>query len=526
MNCQECQERLDERLDDLRAPLLRGEMAGESARARALLLLEKVARDCPDCAGELRAHLEVRLALMAPGAAPTVPPTLRANVRRALERESPARQIGLRGRAVGRWTWAGGAVASAALLFLVARPFLIERAETSLRPPVSDTAQTGAAPPAAPVVPKPSSALTQSKAASKAPPPAPKPVAPKPTSAPPPPKLAVPPPPFVAPRAGQIAPLLPPSPKSSPQFAAPMPPAPSQKRASAALDPHQNERRRESLVPPTAPPAPKAAPAKPPAPDMTSARAPRLSSPTIRAPQPLAAPGAPASPFGGAKARAPRADTPTEPRLDAKLLAPTGRALGLRVVFETSVASVAGNVGAFKAPAAPAPALPPPASQSADAPVFSAKNGSGAAAPDAARGALSDANGAAMDAAASAADAPALAQRETGTMMRSAPRGAAKPDTLFARRQKRALAKVAAPAPLLSLSVEHAVTGARVTGKIAGRTGDAKILWTGDLAANRAVSIPLSPLAPASGDTVDVAVEQQISLGGTKTLAGATVRVP
>ncbi len=497
MNYPQCQERLDERIDDLRAPLQRGE-SGEWARAQAALMLEEVARDCPDCAAQLRAHVEVRLALMAPAPPPpAVPAALRANVRRALERETSAPLPPARSRAFGRWAWTGGAVASAALLFLVARPFLMERAQAPI--PSSVSAQQDAAP-AAKVAPQPQTAdgaMPQKNAAPKAAPPAPKPAAPAPKTAAsaskpsaPLPKIAPAPQPFVAP----IPPVMAPPPQAPLRVEAPPP--------RAAPAPHR----------------------------MRKAAPPKLSPP---APQPHPASSFPAPLSGAMKPPAPRLQMPTEPRLAAKLEAPTGRTLGLRVALETApVAATAGRMDAVESSPALAPPLPAPAPEAAQDVAPSASGGGAFARNGAMAGSQPDANGAAMDSAAGLpGNAPALAQPQAGAILRGAARPtsrfAAKSANALAARERTALVKSSPPAPLhITLSVEHPVTGARVTGKIAGKADAAKMLWMGNLTPKQPVSIPLAPLAPMSGDTVQVTVEQQTALGSATTLATASVAVP
>ena len=133
MNCPQCQERLDERLDGLRSGLQSGALSPPAAHEQAQRALEESVCECGDCEAELRAHTRLRMALMIPspdeiGAAP---PALRLNVRRALERET-ARPVRGAWRPMMNFAWTGGAMLSALGLFLVARPFLLERAQAPM----------------------------------------------------------------------------------------------------------------------------------------------------------------------------------------------------------------------------------------------------------------------------------------------------------------------------------------------------------------------------------------------------------
>ena len=478
MNCPQCQERLDERLDEMRPALRGGTLAPAAARAQAQTAFDAIVADCPECEGELRAYLQLRLSLMTPDAemaSVAVPPNIRVNVRRALEREhlplpppAPARPVW---KPVKGFAWTGGAILSAIVLFAVARPFLLEKAQQPLS---ASSSSTDMAP--APMVGQdnPSARVAPSGGAPGDSPRLPGGV-PKAASKPPkvgsaPPMSAKSAPPIV----GMGAPA--PAPANSSSADSVSSAASAKVRQSARNDPQRNQAAK--LSPPEMRMMQKPSGPQPPAPIVQS----------------------PGPGFGSSGKVGP--SLPAEPRLDPKLLAPSGEALGLSVRFVPSVtareARVRPNVRSAAPPSlsAPRPAFRPAPDKPQEVP----------ANPDA----LTPPTNPAASSADTSEKAPSGAGKSAGSAGPAAP--------------------APAPPPVfegsLSVTVKTPVVNARVVGQIKDQAQKETVLWSGKAAANQSIPVPLAPLGAVKGDTVIVSFQQQVSLGETKTLASESVVIP
>ncbi len=499
MNCPQCQEQLDERLDELRPGLRSGALSPDDARSQAQKALQEAVSQCAECEGELREHLALRLSLMMPDAEVAevvVPPALRANVRRALERESASRTYSARNPFKG-FVWTGGAVLSAVVLFIVARPFLMERAQqtpfpatdsTSSSAPslsqsaapkmgkTSPTAKNGSLVPLPPTVgahlttPKPRKEMSASSVA----------------------KPPLPPP---------VGAMMPPSQPQTSHSAQPTTPAndgePSPRtRVGGSVRERVRPQPRDTTERPT-----------------TSPRA------TLPTPPPSMPMVGSSGPIKGAMGKHHvDSSAPIAPRLDPDLLAPSGKALGLTVRFVPASSSATGGSRASQSPrslyTAPAPAPGAPAPQGVTPPMV------GMAAPPATNNAVGE-----------GATKPATPVSPSTTARAMRPRVGSAPPSMSdsatgSAESTNSTSSKAVEEGILFIAVNEAVTNARVLGKVQGRAGQGVVLWSGNAPAHKPIEVPIEPLAANKGDTVDVSFQQQVSLGETKTLATTSVVVP
>ncbi len=474
MNCPQCQERLDERLDELRSGLHGSVLSPDDARESAHRALEETTGDCPECAKELRAHLNVRLALMIPANETiTVPPALRANVRRALEREGRASSSS---RRPFGYAWAGGAIMSALVLFVVARPYLIERANAPMSknsaPTFDSETSVGAASPqvgANSSQPKPNTGSSAASSSKKS-------VSPGKTSAP-----------------GSVRPM-------------PAPLAPVQGRSSAGA------------------PLPAATARVSPSPRLPSPRLrqnpaegerdkPRLSPPRLGRSSQTPSKSDGASPPVTAKVPSLRPDAP---KAKVESFAPTGQELGLTVRFVPAANDSARGVqqrnGSFRPPGESAPPSPAPNQEAS-----SDSNASDSNASDSFAGAGGGTSPDKPHAARARPPLPSHRRPDDASSRNAAP---------VTSGETADTSSSATTSGTLSLAVEHDVTGARIRGQVTNKKSEPVVLWSGNALARQPISFPLTKLGAASGDTVSITIEQQSASGQTKTLATSTLVVP
>ncbi|BCM93414.1 hypothetical protein IAD21_05305 [Abditibacteriota bacterium] len=496
MNCPQCQEQLDERLDELRSGIQTGTLSHAAARAQAHTALQDAVRQCSACEAELSAHLQLRLSLMltdAEVASIAVPPAIRVNVRRALERENSSRSYAARNPFKG-FAWTGGAIMSAVALFVIARPYLIERAQA----PVSDSAISVQAP-------APDSVSSQDSTPSSAPK--------NGTAAKPPLVRAMPPkikrgalPALTPGKATQQSPVVVAPPDVvSPQATSPTSSEVRQSAPRTRVRPRVREgAARNDNTSEKAPPSREAAPPSP-----------KLSLPMV---------GSAAPSGGAAKTSGSDSAVPATPHLDSDLLASSGKALGLTVRFVRSPsaeteARMTTKSNNFAAPAPPAPLAP-------------AQDGSGGP-PAMVPAPVTKPATPGDEASTSAPTPPSSEQRAMRSRIAPGASGtsptmsdsANNPEAVESS-PNRPKEKGSLETGSLSVSVNEAVTNARVVGQVQGRSGDGILLWSGNALAHKPITVPLEPLEASKGDKVNIAFQQQVSLGETKTLATTSVVLP
>lgn len=497
MNCFLCQERLDERLDQLRVAF--PDATFEVLRAKAVSALEEVARQCPDCQGELRAHLSFRLALMRPATEPVeVPSALRFNVRRALDRETAPRFSFAKRPFVG-FAWTGGAVLSAVVLFVVARPLLMEQSQKTF----SSAQNEAPAADVGSVAPKAEAPALESQNSTSSGAPVPAVGAKPPVAVPPTPGSDSTPPKLETPSGqGKGKPLASDSNAASPERA----PSLGAKDAAQPALPAPNSESPKVPLGRSAPPLAQSSPAQTgsmPKNSRFGSAAPVLGRTRIE--KPRSGFGASSPPVVASKELNTRLNGGIATRVRPSLLAPEGKALGFSVRIAPAEQSTPPTTGSL----APSPkgAAPPSIAPPQDAPPGSSAPATGAPSQEAPvpvnpRSSKRDPS---SDSVAPPGDAPALDAE--GSVSQEFHNDLAPPRTI-------------------QVSVEHDVSKARVTGQIERKGSHAVVLWSGEAQAKKPIPVSLAPLNATSGDKVTVSIEQQVSSSQTKILATTSVVVP
>ncbi|RYX84356.1 hypothetical protein EON83_10610 [bacterium] len=519
MNCSQCQERLDEQLDELRPGLRSGALSSADARLQAQQALTETLSDCAECEGELRAHLNMRLSLMLPDpemASVAVPPALRANVRRALERESAApAYVPAPWKPLKGFAWTGGMLLSAVLLFVVARPFL----ESSARKPLVTTNAAPAEDSFDSTTGSPGTMM-----AKKGPT---RPQARKVVPAPAKPKGAVAPPDVARQQQPSGVVALPPLPQvgSHPEDA--MPSRPS----SSDSDARPTRQDSGDASPKSNNTAPRGGGAGQPQPVLS---APKSQPPVVASSTPVSEATAASESANDIRARSVE---PVEPRLAPDLVAPSGPALGLVVRFVPSKSlrdgadAAAPRANLFMA-RPNAPVTPqdgaPPAAMAPPAPIAPAapKPGAQEKAPTESTGAKPPPRSPMMMRRGAGGGGNANAKMRTNENRDMADANANAGTDPIASANANASSVPVVEKGTLSVAVKEPVANARVMGQVQGREGEGIILWSGNAAANKPISVPLEPLKANKGDTINITFQQQVSLGEVKTLATTTVTVP
>lgn len=579
MNCSSYQERLDERLDLLRARVQDGSVSRADVRAQGVAALQEIVRDCSECEGELRTHLNVRLALLdSDPESIIVPPELRLNVRRALDRD---RLVPQRASSRPSWmgfVWTGGSVFLAIGLFIVARPLLIEQAQKpvmapSSEAPASSATESGIAPQITPALPTQKykettpakNGLAQGKATSK-------------------PSGAVSPSTLTAPRAQrtqrpvELQSTQKPPVHPSVRLAVPPPPAVSPKMP--ATSGNRNSQNSTSTVAQTPPRSkPTASGRKQNSQDKLLSSASPATAPRLFRGAP--APAAQDTASSGASEVKPRVAIPDAAQLQAKSTTLRDEDLGLEVHFIPEranrfmakngfggnagsaevFAGNAGGGGGFGGNAGGAGgfggANPNAANDSAESksPPLGVPESPAPAAAAPGRRARDDENGArrsvpstntpgAQNATKSqnnprnSASLPDKRSDSAPTNSTSSVSGVgalknnerltaneARANNARVQQRNRASATSEAP-PFVAVSVLSAVSNARIMGRIKAKSEQEMLLWTGNLEARQQVSVSLAPLGIASKDEIEISVEQQISPSQTNKLATTTLVAP